>query len=223
MDPVLSASAHDNLLLCANRATAQLEAQLGYYRGARWRFGVRGNQWAVGSALDLLAAGFRVVEDMTDAESARTDAPESDLTRRARACPVSCVLESIVMSLAPPHVVVDYSPSWEELQALPAGAPIPIWSGASEHTVWSSPAVNYAFRAWHDATHLRLGRGFDRDSERAVAVAQVLEALAHGAGTLAIAVLLCETELQQDLFYATGEFPQDQRAFCLEQLRRMGL
>ena len=42
---------------------------------------------------------------------------------------------------------------------------IVVWSGASEHTIFGDPEINYAFRAWHDWCHWRGGRDFSPAGE----------------------------------------------------------
>lgn len=44
-----------------------------------------------------------------------------------------------------------------------------VWSGASEHTIFGDPEINYAFRAWHDWCHWRRKSDFSPSGEIAVA------------------------------------------------------
>lgn len=44
---------------------------------------------------------------------------------------------------------------------------IVVWSGASEHTIFGDPEINYAFRAWHDWCHWRGGHDFSPEGESA--------------------------------------------------------
>lgn len=48
-----------------------------------------------------------------------------------------------------------------------------VWNGASEDTIYSCPAVNYAARAWHDWCHLRGDYDFSMDGEAATCRMQV--------------------------------------------------
>ena len=88
---------------------------------------------------------------------------------------------------------------------------IPVWTGASDRTIWSGPEANYLFRAWHDSHHLRLGAEFTREGERLVADL----ALSEVSGVLERALLWAETEGQQEHYARWGEFPGDQRGFDL--------
>ena len=86
---------------------------------------------------------------------------------------------------------------------------VPVWTGASVDTIWSAPAVNYAFRAWHDSRHLTLGAGFDLESERALCV----DAVRQIDGERERALLAGEVGGQVEFFFAHGRFPVAQRAF----------
>ena len=35
-----------------------------------------------------------------------------------------------------------------------SGVPFPVWSGASENTIYLGPEANHAFRFWHDSLHV---------------------------------------------------------------------
>lgn len=87
----------------------------------------------------------------------------------------------------------------------------------SEHTVYGDPEVNYAFRAWHDWTHYRLGQPFTRAGEIVVCRAQQnLVLYRYGAGIIAehaCAVLWAEIVGQRLYEDRWGAFPENQRAF----------
>ena len=152
-------------------------------------------------------------------------------------------LSAYVLRVAPAHVAVPDAPSsWEALRAwnnarTTGREPIPVWDGASDSTAWihdtiEPSVVNYAFRAWHDSTHLKHGHDFTRDGERAVALRhleQLHEDLPHlwpdllsfCAEDQRLAVfdamqrlLWAETEGQQAYFEKWGAFPEDQGAFA---------
>lgn len=86
---------------------------------------------------------------------------------------------------------------------------IPVWSGASERTIWSSPEVNYLFRALHDSHHLETGYGFDLEGERALAE----HACALIEGERDRSILWAEVWGQVRYQQENGRFPVDQRAF----------
>jgi len=105
---------------------------------------------------------------------------------------------------------------WSALQVAAArlpGCPLPVYSGGSGATIYGSPAANIAFRAWHDATHVRLGADFSRDGEVRTAREQVAQARAAGASAAALACLWMDTFGQVEYFAAHGTFPVDQVAF----------
>ena len=88
-----------------------------------------------------------------------------------------------------------------------------VWSGGSEATIFGDPEINYAFRAWHDATHYRLGAAFDYAGEQATCRAQCEDVRAlYGHGIMAQGFKrLLVTEIMGQLAYhmRTGEFPAD--------------
>ena len=48
----------------------------------------------------------------------------------------------------------DAPDTYEKLKAhLDAGNRMLVYGGGSQHTIYADPAVNHAFRAWHDWTH----------------------------------------------------------------------
>ena len=97
-----------------------------------------------------------------------------------------------------------------------------VWSGASDATVFGDAEINYAFRAWHDAWHYRLRAPFNRLGEQLVCAAQCADIRAlYGSGAIAgefQRLLKAEIMGQLDYHACTGEFPADQRAFCLDYL-----
>jgi len=153
-------------------------------------------------------------------------------------------LSAYVLRVAPSHTPVPDAPSsWEALRAwnnarTTGREPIPVWNGASDSTAWVhdtiEPAViNYAFRAWHDSTHLKHGHDFTRDGERAVALRHLeqvhedprlwLDLLDFCPVDQRLAVfdamqrlLWAETEGQQAYYEKWGAFPEDQGAFARE-------
>lgn len=88
-------------------------------------------------------------------------------------------------------------------------------------TIYGDPEVNIAFRAWHDATHLRLNAPFTFAGEIRVCHAQQADiAKIYGqreAGLFAH-ILQIEVIEQAAEFANTSRFPVDQRAFTLARL-----
>lgn len=110
--------------------------------------------------------------------------------------------------------------------------PFPVWAGASDRTIFGAPAVNHAFRAWHDAWHLRLRAPFTFAGEIAVYEAQRLDLLryfkpdAERYGTPlseaqdeCLGLLRAEVVGQLQHQSAHGIFPVNQRAFVRAYVR----
>jgi hypothetical protein len=95
------------------------------------------------------------------------------------------------------------------------GQPLPVSDAHSAETIFG-PSANYAFRFWHDVTHVRLNCGFDLDGEIEVATAHldVLQAFGWGPGTLEHHLLHADTLGQVLCSVATGTFPDDQVCFA---------
>ena len=49
---------------------------------------------------------------------------------------------------------------------------VKVWSGGSENTIFDSPEINHAFRAWHDFHHITKGLPFTPQGEILVAQEQ---------------------------------------------------
>lgn len=96
------------------------------------------------------------------------------------------------------------------------GERLPVWSGASDRTIWSRPEVNYLFRAWHDSHHILLSAGFDPRGE--LAVADHADTLIKGRAERAI--LRAEVWGQVAYHVLHGVFPDDQRGFVRDCIRR---
>lgn len=94
----------------------------------------------------------------------------------------------------------------------------------SEGTIFGSPAVNHAFRAWHDWNHIALQAPFDRKGEYRVMCAQQRDVYAAGGSRasnfLAYRVLDCEVMGQFDYQAKHGQFPVDQRAFTVDYFNK---
>lgn len=97
--------------------------------------------------------------------------------------------------------------------------PLPVYSGASEGTIYTSPAVNWAFRFWHDVIHCQLRADFSEEGEKRTARAQ-LKTVADrfGADSLEYRLLEADTIGQVEYFAQHGGFVADQLAFVLERV-----
>ena len=102
-----------------------------------------------------------------------------------------------------------------------------VWSGASDNTIYASPFVNYAFRAWHDWRHICFGNDFTLSGERATMRDQQrdIDALwASGflsANEREVCRAILEAEIIGQAMYKDkhGDFPNDQRQFVLDYLK----
>lgn len=124
-------------------------------------------------------------------------------------------LERYLLDSAPPHVARSIAPeTLEDLQAAGPG-PMVVWNGASTRTIYSAPEVNYAYRAYHDATHLAHGLTTSLEDEHRVSVLHQEHAHAAGLPWLDRAALWFDSQGQNEYFAKHGEFMTDQRAFVL--------
>lgn len=133
--------------------------------------------------------------------------------------PLDPALNRAILSLAPAHDVADRAPStFLELAQCPRRI---VWAGASDATIFGDPAINWAFRAWHDATHLALAADFTLAGERATCEAQIvaLERAYPRIPKLCATILRAEVIGQAEHFVRFGSFPLDQVAFTLEAIR----
>ena len=155
-------------------------------------------------------------------------------------------LERFLIKHAPPHVAVDnapeslaelnrwlqYSPKYFDegrFEPLFRGncyrevgsdlvARIPVWNGASGRTIYSSAEVNYAYRAFHDHTHLRLQADVNLDDEFQVSCEQTRIARAWGLPDIEVRALWADSHGQNAYYKRHGKFVEDQRAFVLAYL-----
>lgn len=101
-----------------------------------------------------------------------------------------------------------------------AGLPLRVSSLFSDDCM-VPPAINYAFRFWHDMTHLSTGCGFDHHGEVIVGQAQLASFEADGVQprSLVWRLLFADTLAQNDCMKALGRFPFSQRRFTLDYLQ----
>lgn len=103
-----------------------------------------------------------------------------------------------------------------------------VWSGASGETIFSSPEVNHAFRAWHDFRHVTEAAPFTPEGELAVFRAQAADLRAYcdaarrSTATYVRLLSVLQADVVGQLMYQAkhaGEFPTNQRAFTLAFLQ----
>lgn len=116
-------------------------------------------------------------------------------------------------------VVSDDAPSsFRDLcQHLDRAQRMQVWSGASNFTIFGSPEVNFAFRAWHDQCHYTGRYPFTLGGEAETALLQIQQLESrfrdcnHGRRWKA---LILADVVGQSLFHEVqGQFPENQRRF----------
>lgn len=116
--------------------------------------------------------------------------------------------------------------SWEELQRAWAEScahtrPLPVYSGASDKTIYGSRGANWAFRFWHDVVHCQHGLSFSTADELTTGLRQLNElelVEGYGPNTLEYQMLYLDTIGQVEYFAEHGGFIEDQRTWMVEQL-----
>lgn len=93
---------------------------------------------------------------------------------------------------------------------------ITVWSGGSDATIFSDAKVNYAFRAWHDATHVKHGYDFSLQGEASTAKIQCNELTTD----IGQAIIMTEVVEQARHFFDKGYFPLNQSEFMLQVLSK---
>jgi hypothetical protein len=111
------------------------------------------------------------------------------------------------------YTVSDSAPSSES--ELFGSTSLVVWSGASERTIFQDPAVNYAFRALHDAFHLKTGIGFTPDEESILGHLQA----SRYESRLMRALIIAEVSSQALYFKDTGLFVPDQVVFTYNLIK----
>jgi hypothetical protein len=109
--------------------------------------------------------------------------------------------------------VADQAPG-TELELFNGPKTLVIWSGASENTIFGDARVNWAFRALHDALHLKTGIGFSPEAEIELGRIQANQYT----GLLADLVYI-EVSGQAQYYLQTGRFVEDQIKFTMERLK----
>ncbi len=126
---------------------------------------------------------------------------------------IDSMLNSKIVSLAPKHLAKDLAPDTYESLARHSGIMV-VWSGGSDNTIYGDARVNHAFRAWHDALHIKLNVGFDLQGETRVALEQ-----ARILGGPWAEIIMAEVVGQAEYFAKHGEFPKNQVEFIVNYLK----
>jgi hypothetical protein len=114
------------------------------------------------------------------------------------------------------HAPDDYAAlmeAWHHSQH--TGLALPVWSGGSDKTVYTSKGANYACRFWHDSLHCLHGLGFTTQDEITIGIMQTAEVTTFfGPDSIESKIMFADT-VEQSRFAArnNGEFPEDQLSF----------
>jgi len=130
-------------------------------------------------------------------------------------------LEDMILDMAPPHYPCENAP--DTMSALLEWwhgdeKEMPVYSGASEKTIWSSPEINYAFRAWHDSIHVMYNYDFSFKGELLTARMQITLTEEYLKTDQFSDLLWCEIAGQVGYFAAFNKFPEDQKEFVYRLL-----
>lgn len=127
-------------------------------------------------------------------------------------------LNRAILLLAPSHEPRADAPGSFDLlrHARAVRLILPVFDGASEHTIYRDPKVNHAFRAWHDACHLREG-GYDfspaGEAQACALQCRDILNLWPQAPRALLRIVEAEVTGQVEYFVRHGQFPADQEAF----------
>lgn len=124
-------------------------------------------------------------------------------------------LETFILASAPRHHACPDAPStFTALQAASVSDSLPVYDGGCDGTIYSAPAINHAFRAWHDSMHLNLSAQFNATGELDLTLAQCQQVADAGLSREDCAALFFDVwgQFRYSQYHA-GEFPVDQSAF----------
>lgn len=100
---------------------------------------------------------------------------------------------------------------------LDAGKRMVVYGGGCEGTIYADPAVNYAFRAWHDWCHWRGDHDFFEPGEQAVCTMQCLQLMElYGVNEQTarwVKILQAEVVGQRIYYQYHKRYIDDQRGF----------
>ncbi|SDB87263.1 hypothetical protein GA0111570_105313 [Raineyella antarctica] len=120
------------------------------------------------------------------------------------------------------HPVVDAPSTYQQLRgaidrSLATKEPLPVSSENSASVVYDRPEVNFAFRFWHDVSHVQHGLSFALEDELELALWHLNVLEQSGTTRDSIAYRLLEADLlgQLLLMGLVGRFPFDQEEFVL--------
>lgn len=92
---------------------------------------------------------------------------------------------------------------------------IQIWTGGTDNNIYGSPEMNYLFRFWHDHTHIVTNHGFTAEEEIKVGQIQQLCIVTNNYDRLLVGADVTGQVVYHSMY---GEFPTNQREFCIKYL-----
>lgn len=126
-------------------------------------------------------------------------------------CREFCV--GYVATDAAPATLDDCAVSWNHARLI--GTPFPVWAGASDNTIYMSPADNHAFRFWHDYLHVSCGLGMSLADELTVANLHIEHVASRWGKDSPEAALMAVDTAGQALYYMVhGEHVPNQLGFA---------
>ena len=121
---------------------------------------------------------------------------------------------------------LDAPNNWKALKAawqhsLRTKEPLPVFSGGSESVIFTSPQANWAYRFWHDVTHLERERNFTSPHELDMAAFHLWEAERVGLERGSLSWRLLHADAVGNVLHwaVLREFAIDQRTFIVNYLR----
>lgn len=124
----------------------------------------------------------------------------------------------MILSTAPKHLIKAVAPAtFKDVWNSPS---LVVWSGESHNTIWNDPMVNYAFRALHDALHIKTRIGFSPLEE--IEIGRIQAAKYESYSKLFSDLIYIETAGQAEHYMRTGQFVTDQVEFTINKLKTLG-
>jgi hypothetical protein len=97
---------------------------------------------------------------------------------------------------------------------------MPVYSGGSTKTIYTSAEGNYAFRFWHDVLHCVHNLDFSYEGESAVAMLHLMDiGKRFGFDSLEFLLMQADTIGQVEYFRENQAFIDDQLSFALEYIK----
>jgi 3-dehydroquinate dehydratase len=103
------------------------------------------------------------------------------------------------------------------VQDLVSSTSLVVWSGESHNTIFNDAAVNHAFRALHDALHLKTGLDFSPAAEIELGRIQA----SQYDSDLMRELVYCEVSMQAAYHLENGVFVPDQCSFTEKYLKNV--